>query len=86
MTMRELAGPTRTAIATWAALATLFHLHAAVVGFGEPLRLRALHLLLLLPLAFLLWPARPGVSPAHRPSAPDLVLRSEEHTSELQSP
>jgi TRAP transporter 4TM/12TM fusion protein len=72
--MRELAGPTRSAVAAWAALATLLHLHAAVAGFGAPLQARALHLLALLPLAFLLWPARPGTSPAHRPSGPDLAL------------
>ncbi|MFM8681600.1 MAG: TRAP transporter permease [Alphaproteobacteria bacterium] len=72
--MRELAGQTRIAIAAWAACATLFHLHAAFAGLGEPRQLRAVHLLLLLPLAFLLWPARPGRSPARRPSLPDLVL------------
>ena len=72
--MRELAGPTRSIVAAWAALATLLHLHAAVAGFGAPLELRVQHLLVLLPLAFLLWPARPGTSPAHRPSGPDLAL------------
>ena len=52
--MRELAGPTRSVVAAWAALATLLHLHAAVAGFGAPLELRVQHLLVLLPLAFLL--------------------------------
>ena len=72
--MRDLAGPTRLAVAAWAALATLFHLYGAVAGFIEPRQMRSLHLLFLLPLAFLLWPARPGISPAHRPSAPDFAL------------
>jgi TRAP transporter 4TM/12TM fusion protein len=40
----------------------------------EPLQLRGFHLLALLPLIFLIYPARPGASPARRPSLPDLVL------------
>ncbi|MFQ3623156.1 MAG: TRAP transporter fused permease subunit, partial [Acetobacteraceae bacterium] len=40
----------------------------------EPLQLRGFHLASLLPLCFLLHPARPGRSPASRPSAPDLAL------------
>ncbi|MBM3521611.1 MAG: TRAP transporter fused permease subunit [Alphaproteobacteria bacterium] len=72
--MRELAGPTRIAVALWAAAATLFHLYGAVAGFIEPRQMRSLHLFFLLPLAFLLYPARPGVSPQDRPSWPDGVL------------
>jgi len=72
--MRALAGSTRIAVAAWSALATLFHVYGALAGPIEPLAMRALHLSFLLPLAFLLWPARPGISPAHRPSVPDLAL------------
>ncbi|MBL8700091.1 MAG: TRAP transporter fused permease subunit [Alphaproteobacteria bacterium] len=72
--MRELTGWTRVAVAVWAAAATLFHLYGAVAGFIEPRQMRSLHLLFLLPLAFLLWPAHPERSPRHRPSAIDLAL------------
>lgn len=54
--------------------AALFHFHGAGFGFLEPREQRSIHLLLLLPLAFLIFPARPGRSPADRPSVPDWLL------------
>ena len=72
--MRELTGAARLAITIWAALTTLFHLYSSVAGFIEPRQMRSVHLLLLLPLAFVLWPARPGRSPRTRPSAVDWIL------------
>ncbi|MDX6750217.1 TRAP transporter fused permease subunit [Geminicoccaceae bacterium 1502E] len=72
--MRDLKGKAGLAIAIWAAAATLFQLYTAWIGYLEPRSQRSLHLLLFLPLAFFLFPARPGRSPQSRPSLPDLTL------------
>jgi TRAP transporter 4TM/12TM fusion protein len=50
--------------------AALFHTWTTYAGVWEPREMRAAHLLLLLPPAFLLYPARPS-SPSRRPSAVD---------------
>ncbi len=71
--MREVRGSIGVVIALWAAAATLFHLWTAGFGFYEPRTQRSFHLLFLLPLAFLLFPAGPR-SPKHRPSAADWGL------------
>ena len=57
--MREVRGRVGVAIAVWAATATLFHLWTAGFGFFEPRTQRSFHLMFLLPLAFLLYPADP---------------------------
>lgn len=49
----------------------------------EPLQLRGFHLAALLPLVFLIFPARPGRSPAARPSLPDLALAALSAASSL---
>jgi TRAP transporter 4TM/12TM fusion protein len=72
--MRQLTGITGTAVAIWAAVAALFHIYTSGFGFLEPREMRSAHLLLLVPLAFFLYPARPGKSPENRPSLPDLVI------------
>lgn len=72
--MRRLTGPTAIAIGIWAATATLLHIYTSGFGFFEPREQRSLHLGFLLPLAFILYPARPGRSPEGRPSLPDWVL------------
>lgn len=72
--MRQLTGWTGAAIAIWAAGTTLFHLYTAAFGFIEPREMRSIHLLLLVPIAFMLYPARPGRSPADRPSVVDWLL------------
>ncbi len=71
--MRELTGTVRLAIVAWAAVTTLFHLYTAGFGFFEPRSQRSLHLLMLLPLAFVLFPGR-AASPRARPSIVDWGL------------
>lgn len=72
--MRDLRGPAGICIALWAVLATVFQLYTASIGFMEPREQRSLHVLLFLSLTFFLYPARPGKSPAHRPSIFDLLF------------
>src|SRR5690348_11321321 len=55
--MRALHGPVGWAVGGWAAAAALFHIWTAYAGAWEPREMRAVHLLFLLPLAFLLFPA-----------------------------
>ncbi|MEX2469857.1 MAG: TRAP transporter fused permease subunit [Pseudohongiellaceae bacterium] len=71
--MRELSGSIRLAVIVWAATVTLFHLYTAGFGFYEPRSQRSLHLLMLMPLAFILFPARKN-SPSVNPSAVDWGL------------
>ena len=56
--MRVIKGPIGVAINIWAVGATSLHIYYAIVGWPEPLTLRALHFTLFLPLVFLLFPAR----------------------------
>ena len=72
--MRKIEGHLGLAVALWAAAAAAFQLYTAYIGYLEPRTQRALHVLLFLPLAFLLFPAHPKRSPRHRPSALDGVL------------
>jgi len=72
--MRKLEGHVGLAIAVWAAAAALFQLYTASIGYLEPRVQRSLHLLLFLPLAFILYPAHPTRSPQHRPSAFDWLF------------
>ncbi len=69
--MRQLSGRLWWAISLYAAAVAAAHLYMGGFGFLEPLEMRTFHIGLLLPLTFLLYPARPGVSPARRPSVPD---------------
>lgn len=71
--MRDLKGLVFWLAATVAVAASAFHLWTGGFGFLEPREQRSLHLLLLLPLAFILYPAGPH-SPNHRPSLVDWVL------------
>ncbi|HXH83125.1 MAG TPA: TRAP transporter fused permease subunit, partial [Candidatus Tectomicrobia bacterium] len=68
--MRRLDGPVGWAVGGWCVAAALFHLWTAYAGVWEPREMRATHLLFLLPLGFLLFPAT-ARSPARRPSAWD---------------
>jgi TRAP transporter 4TM/12TM fusion protein len=63
--MRTLSGVVGWAVGGWAAAAALFHIWTAYAGAWEPREMRAVHLLFLIPLAFLLFPAR-GRSPKDR--------------------
>lgn len=56
--MRKLEGPLAWAVGGWAAAAALFHIWTAYAGVWEPREMRSMHLLFLLPLAFLFFPAR----------------------------
>jgi TRAP transporter 4TM/12TM fusion protein len=56
--MRTLSGAVGWAVGGWAAAAALFHIWTAYAGAWEPREMRAVHLLFLIPLAFLLFPAR----------------------------
>jgi len=64
--MRTLSGAVGWAVGGWAAAAALFHIWTAYAGAWEPREMRAVHLLFLIPLAFLLFPARER-SPRERP-------------------
>ncbi|HYF53998.1 MAG TPA: TRAP transporter large permease subunit, partial [Salinarimonas sp.] len=71
--MRDLKGLPFWTVGSVALAAALLHLWTAGFGYFEPREQRSLHLLLLLPLAFLLFPARRG-SPLARPTGPDWIL------------
>src|SRR5690349_21717514 len=55
--MRKLSGAVGWGVGGWAAAAALFHIWTAYAGAWEPREMRAVHLLFLLPLAFMLFPA-----------------------------
>jgi TRAP transporter 4TM/12TM fusion protein len=69
---RRLHGPIGWLLGGYAAAASLFHIWTAYAGVWEPRPMRALHLLFLIPPAFILYGATPRSSP-HRPSGPDWV-------------
>ena len=56
-----------------ALVAGAIHFHSAGFGSPEPRTYRGLHLALLLPMVFWLFPAR-RKSPRHRPSVPDMLM------------
>jgi TRAP transporter 4TM/12TM fusion protein len=68
--VRKLSGPVGWAVAAWGAAASLLHLYTAGYGVFEPRVQRSLHLLLLIPLLFILYPCR-SRSPRTRPSVLD---------------
>jgi TRAP transporter 4TM/12TM fusion protein len=70
--VRQLTGPVGWLVGAYAAAAALFHIWTAYAGVLEPRPMRAIHLLFLLPLAFLLFPAT-ARSPTTRPALPDLA-------------
>jgi TRAP transporter 4TM/12TM fusion protein len=70
--MRTLSGAVGWAVGGWAAAAALFHIWTAYAGAWEPREMRAVHLLFLIPLAFLLFPARER-SPRDRVTLADWV-------------
>jgi TRAP transporter 4TM/12TM fusion protein len=71
--MRDLKGPAFWLAGGLGLAAALFHLYTGGFGLLEPRQQRSIHLLLLLPLAFLLFPARES-SPKDRPSLLDCLL------------
>ena len=70
--MRTLSGALGWAVGGWAAAAALFHIWTAYAGAWEPREMRAVHLLFLVPLAFLLFPATER-SPRDRVTATDWI-------------
>src|SRR5258708_36736889 len=68
--MRRLSGVAGWAVGGWAAAAALFHIWTAYAGAWEPREMRAIHLLFLIPLAFVLFPAGKR-SPEHRVTLAD---------------
>jgi len=75
MTMRELDRRWMVLLYAVAIAAGIFHYYCAGYGSPEPRTFRGLHLAMLLPFVFLLFPAH-SRSPRHRPSALDLVAAS----------
>lgn len=71
--MRELKGWSGTVVSLWLAAAALFHLYTAAFGTYEPRIQRGIHLGLLLPAGFLLFPATKK-SPRNRFTWFDFVL------------
>ncbi|HPZ15707.1 MAG TPA: TRAP transporter fused permease subunit [Sphaerochaeta sp.] len=72
--MRELKGWVRWLVAICLAAVALFHFYTAVFGIFQPRIQRGVHLMVLLPMAFLLYPAHKEKSPTDRPSLLDWVL------------
>lgn len=70
--MRELKGWWNAPVLVFGICAALFHFYTSGFGTPGPRIMRGLHLFMLLPLVYLLFPAR-GSSPKHRPSLWDLV-------------
>jgi TRAP transporter 4TM/12TM fusion protein len=70
--MRQLSRAWMIPVAATAVIAGLFHYYCAGFGSPEPRTFRGLHLAMLLPFVFLLFPAR-AKSPRRRPSGPDLA-------------
>jgi TRAP transporter 4TM/12TM fusion protein len=70
--MRTLKGWTKVALFIWGTAASLLHLYTSGYGTFEPRIQRGLHLLFLLPLIYILFPAT-RKSPKDRPSLFDLI-------------
>lgn len=71
--MRELKGTMKWIVSICLVGVALFHLYTAIFGVFQPRIQRGVHLMVLLPMAFLLYPATKN-SPKDRPSALDVVL------------
>lgn len=69
---RELKGWWKIPVLVLGAFAAIFHFYTSGFGTPGPRTMRGLHLFMLLPLVYLLFPARKG-SPKQRPSVPDLL-------------
>lgn len=70
--MRTLTGWLKVVVLSYGVFASLFHLYTSGFGTFEPRTQRGLHLLLLLPLIYILFPATKK-SPRDRPSVFDLL-------------
>lgn len=73
--MRDFKGKVGLIVAIWAVITVIFHVYTAVYGTLEPRLQRATHVLLLLPLVFIVFPARKkNLSP--QPTVLDWILAS----------
>lgn len=73
--MRDFKGKVGLIVAIWAVITVIFHVYTAVYGTLEPRLQRATHVLLLLPLVFIVFPARKkNLSP--KPTVLDWILAS----------
>ena len=70
--MRSLHGWVKYALLIYGAVASVFHLYTSGYGTFEPRIQRGLHLLLLLPMIYILFPAT-SKSPKDRPSFWDVI-------------
>ena len=70
--MRTLKGWIKIAVLIWGIGVSLLHLYTSGYGTFEPRIQRGIHLLFLLPLIYILFPARQK-SPKERPSLPDVL-------------
>ncbi len=71
--MREFRGWRKAVIGLWLIVLSLFHIYTAMLGIFEPRIQRGIHLLFILPLAFLMFPATKK-SPQDTFSVLDIVL------------
>jgi TRAP-type uncharacterized transport system fused permease subunit len=71
--MRKLTGRTQTLIYVYVILMGVFHLFTATFGTYEAYLQRMIHLTWVLPLAFLLYPAR-STSPMDHPTSLDWFI------------
>jgi TRAP transporter 4TM/12TM fusion protein len=71
--MRSLSNWWKIPIGALAVFAGLYHFYTSGFGSPEPRIFRGLHLAMLLPVVFLLYPAF-SRSPRHRPSLPDILM------------
>ncbi len=70
--MRSLKGWIQVSVLIWGTAASLLHLYTSGFGTFEPRIQRGLHLLFLLPMVYILFPAR-SKSPKERPSLFDII-------------
>ena len=72
--MRELKGWLKWVVSFCLVAVAVFHLYTAIFGVFQPRIQRGIHLMVLLPMAFILFPASKTKSPTDRPSVLDVVL------------
>ncbi len=72
--MRELKGWLKWVISFCLVAVAVFHLYTAIFGVFQPRIQRGIHLMVLLPMAFILFPASKTKSPVDRPSVLDFIL------------
>ncbi|WP_052126220.1 TRAP transporter permease [Ureibacillus massiliensis] len=71
--MRQFTGRFAIAFSIWAIVAAIFHIYTAYYGAFEPRMQRAIHILFLLPIVFLVFPAKKSKE-SSKPSILDWIL------------